>query len=190
MNVTRRGAFIAGAAALAGLLPPSRGLFAAAAQETSPARLLTQAYNASGQQLFKQLASAPGNIVFSPYSIGTAMAMALAGARGETERQMTRCCSSGCRATQIDTANAQVLATLNGYDRSAVPPTCPQGLRFTDRRARGQHRERRLHVPGAARRQQVRRRAYLRAVRAAFGRRCADADKRQRRSSRSNTSRC
>ena len=32
----------------------------------------------------------PGNIVLSPYSIGSAMAMALAGARGDTEREMAK----------------------------------------------------------------------------------------------------
>ena len=33
----------------------------------------------AAQALFKQFSAAPGNIVFSPYSIGTAMAMALVG---------------------------------------------------------------------------------------------------------------
>src|SRR5215475_532489 len=51
-------------------------------------RALTDAYNASGQDLFRSFAAKPGNIVFSPYSIGTAMAMVCAGARGETEQQM------------------------------------------------------------------------------------------------------
>src|SRR5262249_25857547 len=37
--------------------------------------LLARAYNAAGQQLFGQLAASPGNIVFSPYSVGTAMSM-------------------------------------------------------------------------------------------------------------------
>src|SRR4029453_4575561 len=49
---------------------------------------LTRAYNASGQVLFRHFATGAGNIVFSPYSIGTAMAMALAGTRGDTEREM------------------------------------------------------------------------------------------------------
>jgi hypothetical protein len=34
--------------------------------------LLARGYNATGQQLFGQFATAPGNIVLSPYSIGTA----------------------------------------------------------------------------------------------------------------------
>ena len=48
---------------------------------------LTEAYNASGRQLFGEFAKKPGNIVFSPYSIGTVMAMALSGARGATEQE-------------------------------------------------------------------------------------------------------
>ena len=38
--------------------------------------------------LLKALADTPGNLVFSPYSISQAMAMAYAGARGDTEAQM------------------------------------------------------------------------------------------------------
>ena len=34
---------------------------------------LTRAYNASGQMLFRQFSAGTGNLVFSPYSIGTAM---------------------------------------------------------------------------------------------------------------------
>jgi hypothetical protein len=41
-------------------------------------RALTKAYNASGQALFQELARTPGNLVVSPYAIGTAMAMARA----------------------------------------------------------------------------------------------------------------
>src|SRR5512141_2988653 len=78
---------------VSGLLGP---LTSAAAQDgvndggNGNANALTAAYNASGQDLFKRFAATPGNIVFSPYSIGTAMAMALAGARGDTEREMIR----------------------------------------------------------------------------------------------------
>ena len=54
----------------------------------SDTRALTAAYNASGHELFRRFAAAPGNVVFSPYSIGTAMAMALSGARGDTEQEM------------------------------------------------------------------------------------------------------
>jgi serine protease inhibitor len=55
---------------------------AAVAEDQSDVRTLTRAYNASGQMLFHQFSAGNGNIVFSPYSIGTAMAMVLAGTRG------------------------------------------------------------------------------------------------------------
>src|ERR1041385_1229755 len=41
-------------------------------------------------ELYGQLKSSPGNLFFSPYSISTALAMAYAGARGDTEKQMSR----------------------------------------------------------------------------------------------------
>ena len=128
-----RARFIAGctgAAALALLLPGG-----VAAQDTVQARLLTEAYNASGEGLFKQFP--PGNVVFSPYSIGTAMAMALAGARGETEREMIAALRQRLSRPEIAAANAAVLSTLNGYDKSAVPPTCPAGMGVNDRRCEG-----------------------------------------------------
>jgi serpin B len=90
MPVARRRAVpIAAAATLTTVLAAAtpQGV---AAQERNRADIqaLTRAYNASGQMLFRDFAASPGNIVFSPYSIGSAMAMALAGTRGETEREM------------------------------------------------------------------------------------------------------
>jgi serpin B len=89
--------------------------------------LLARAYNATGQQLFGQLAAMPGNIVFSPYSIGTAMSMVLSGARGDTASEMMRALSMRMSAEAVDIANAEVLSILNGYDRSAAPSVCPPG---------------------------------------------------------------
>jgi serpin B len=98
------------------------------AEEQSGVRALTRAYNASGQVLFRQFSTGNGNIVFSPYSIGTAMAMVLAGTRGETEREMAAALQHRLVGTAINDANAAALATLKGYDRSKVPPTCPQAM--------------------------------------------------------------
>ena len=56
---------------------------------------LVKAYNQSGLELFKIFAGQPGNIVFSPYSIGTAMAMVLSGARGETQADMLKALRHG-----------------------------------------------------------------------------------------------
>ena len=94
-------------------------------------RDLTKAYNASGQALFQELARTPGNIVISPYSIGAAMAMARAGARGETERQMTQVLKHSLPLAETDSANAALLALLNGYDRTSEPGYCPQGAKWT-----------------------------------------------------------
>jgi serpin B len=102
---------------------------------------LTQAYNASGEALFRSMAARPGNIVFSPLSIGTAMAMALAGARGETEREMTQVLRHSLPPADVHDASAGVLATLKGYDKSAVSPLCPPGMTL--------ERERCVAKPGA-----------------------------------------
>ena len=103
----------------------------ARAAEPEPVQALTAAYNASGHDLFAAFAAAPGNIVFSPYSIGTAMAMVLAGARGETEHEMAAVLRHRLEPAAIDAANARVLAVLNGYDTSGVPVACPSpAMRF------------------------------------------------------------
>jgi serine protease inhibitor len=105
------------AAVLAAAASPSPS----AAQDAGRIKQLTQAYSASGQQLFGRFAAASGNIVFSPYSVGTAMAMALAGARGNTETEMAKVLQLHLSRADIDTANGDVLKVLNGYDKSAPP---------------------------------------------------------------------
>ena len=97
---------------------------------------LTRAYNASGQALFKEFAAGPGNIVFSPYSIGTAMAMALAGARGETEREMIAVLQHSLASGLVDDANARAIAVLNGYDRGDKP-SCPATMQLAGERCEG-----------------------------------------------------
>jgi serpin B len=98
---------------------------------------LTRAYNASAQALFKDFAAGPGNIVFSPYSIGTAMAMALAGARGETEREMIATLQHSLARGPINDANARAIAVLNGYDKSETPPSCPTTMQLAGERCEG-----------------------------------------------------
>ena len=88
-------------------------------------RALAAAYDASGHDLFVRFGAAPGNIVFSPYSIGTAMAMALSGARGDTATEMAKVLRQTQPPTAIDAANKSLLALLNGYDKSALPVVCP-----------------------------------------------------------------
>jgi serpin B len=107
--------------ALALLLPPP-----ASAQNDDQA--LTGAYNASGAALFRQLSGGAGNIVLSPLSIGTAMAMALSGARGETDREMAGVLQQRLERPAMEAANAALRAGLAVYDKSAVAPRCPQGM--------------------------------------------------------------
>ncbi len=121
MNLSRRGA-------VAGLLATAVMPYGVPAQDQL--RALTRAYNASGQDLSKSFSAAPGNIVFSPYSIGTAMAMVLAGARGETEQQMAGVLRHALARDAVADANAKVLAILNGYDKSKASPICPEGMQL------------------------------------------------------------
>jgi serpin B len=91
------------------------------------ARPLAEAYNMSGQELFRTFAGQPGNIVFSPYSIGTAMAMALSGARGDTQTEMHRVLRHGLPTAEIDAANARALEVLAAYNAKAEA-ICPNGF--------------------------------------------------------------
>jgi leukocyte elastase inhibitor len=103
----------------------SAGAAAQRATDKTPVRLraLAHAYNASGQDLFARFVSAPGNVVYSPYSIGTAMAMALSGARAGTETEMARVLRHTLVRPEIDAANRELIGILNAYQKaSATPP--------------------------------------------------------------------
>ena len=52
-------------------------------------KALVQGNNTFALDLYRELSNGQGNLFFSPFSISQALAMTLAGARGETERQMT-----------------------------------------------------------------------------------------------------
>jgi serpin B len=123
------------AGAIAAVVVSATGPAAAQLRIATEARvtLLARAYNATGQQLFGQFAAAPGNFVFSPYSIGTAMSMALSGARGDTASEMMRVLSMRMAADAVDTANGEVLSVLNDYDHSSAPPACPPGATVNGR---------------------------------------------------------
>jgi serpin B len=94
----------------------------AAAAEDGSGPLIT-AYNSCGQQLFRAFAEKPGNIVLSPYSIGTGMAMALVGARGENEAEMAKVLGLQLPREEVNAANAAALASLD-----SVPSTSFQLL--------------------------------------------------------------
>jgi serpin B len=102
-----------------------------ASPETGDWAPLIGGYNRTGQRLFQALAKDPGNIVFSPYSIGTAMAMALAGAHGETEAEMARALGLGIPVSEIDTANAALLASLNDAAMESIQLRAADGVMLT-----------------------------------------------------------
>jgi serpin B len=104
-------------------------LAAAPAAAQGDIRALTQAYNKSGQELFRTLAAEPGNAVLSPLSIGTAMAMVLAGARGDTEAEMRQVLRHTLSGKTIDEANAQALAAL----LATGGLSCPDGFKLSGR---------------------------------------------------------
>ena len=49
-----------------------------------------ESYNRTGFNLFLTCKSKPGNVLLSPYSIGTAMSMTYAGALGSTRTEMAK----------------------------------------------------------------------------------------------------
>ena len=134
--------FLSGCAFVAGIAAAAFSINSARAQliveDNARASALASAYNASGEQLFAKLAGSPGNIVLSPYSIGTAMAMALAGARGETASEMAKVLMHDMTSAEIDAANAEVLAILAGYDHSGDPWTCPAGATVKEHQCEAQ----------------------------------------------------
>jgi serpin B len=103
-------------AAVTGIAPT---LALAPTVEANSARLIA-AYNGLGQRLFKELANKPGNVVFSPYSIGAATAMALSGARGATEVEMAKVLGLDLSRDQVNAANAAVLSSLNGTSSASM----------------------------------------------------------------------
>ena len=60
----------------------------AAADETALVRALAKSNNTFGFELYARLAKADGNFLCSPYSVSSALAMTLAGARGKTAEEM------------------------------------------------------------------------------------------------------
>jgi serpin B len=73
---------------------------------------LVQGYNRSGLEVFETVAGGSGNLVLSPYSIGTAMAMTMPGARGETQAEMVRILKVGVSPAAIASVHQRVNARL------------------------------------------------------------------------------
>ena len=82
---------------------------------------LTKANTSTAIDLYRRLATTPGNVFFSPYSVETALSMAAAGARGETLSQMLAVLHNDLPTTTFhDATNGLNLALL--APRSAPSP--------------------------------------------------------------------
>jgi serpin B len=93
-------------ATLAGLHSPTQ------AASPTPEAVLVASYNATGERLFQDLAKDPGNIVMSPYSVGSALSMVLAGARGETAAAIAETLDLHLSDADLASANSSLIADL------------------------------------------------------------------------------
>lgn len=72
--------------------------------------------NETALQLYRKLAREDAkNIVISPYSIGTAMSMALTGARDGTEAEMKTVLNQALSREKMDAANQKLLEKMNRF---------------------------------------------------------------------------
>ncbi|WP_297298880.1 serpin family protein [uncultured Methylovirgula sp.] len=88
------------------------GATASATAPTAPEQTLVSGYNSTGQRLFQDLAKAPDNIVLSPYSVGSALSMVLAGARGDTAKAIGDALQLNLSPADLADANAALIADL------------------------------------------------------------------------------
>ncbi|MFI5010730.1 MAG: serpin family protein [Hyphomicrobiales bacterium] len=112
-----------GACLSASLLLVASAFLAPGKAADDASKALAAAFNGFGQHVFAALERKPGNIVFSPYSVGVAMAMTMSGARGETQREMLEAIRFTQSPAQIENANGPLAAGLeaNGRQLAAQP---------------------------------------------------------------------
>jgi serine protease inhibitor len=82
-----------------------------------PAASLVDANNGFGIDLYQTLSSRPGNMIFSPYSISASLAMAYAGARGQTAIEMARVLHFGSLQFDVHSAFGQLNERINAAER-------------------------------------------------------------------------
>jgi serpin B len=81
------------------------------------ARVVVEGNNAFAFDLYAQLKKDAGNLIFSPFSISTALAMTYTGARGETEKQMREVLNFADDQTEVHSA---LKSTLNDVVQRAA----------------------------------------------------------------------
>lgn len=88
-------------------------LFPTKASEPEKVRVTSPNLNDFAFALYAQLRQQPGNIIFSPFSVRTALAMTLAGARGGTAAQMRRVLGAGSSEDALHEELAAIIRRLN-----------------------------------------------------------------------------
>lgn len=88
-------------------------------EERSDLQNLVEGNNQFACDMFARLCQKEGNVVFSPYSVSTALGMAYAGARGETATEMARVLHFNLGQERLHPAFARLAADLRkgGKDR-------------------------------------------------------------------------
>ncbi|MDB6108540.1 MAG: proteinase inhibitor serpin [Pedosphaera sp.] len=93
------------------------GIASAGAAETNAMKSLVAGNTAFALDLYGQLKATEGNLFFSPYSVSTCLAMAHAGARGETEKQMAQVLHFGMSPGEVDSAFGGLQKDLNAIQK-------------------------------------------------------------------------
>ncbi len=94
------------------LVLPGKGLCSV----NSEVRNLVKGNNEFSLDLYSRLKETKGNLFFSPYSISTVLAMAYAGARGNTRQEMARVLRFPLNAEKLDQTYQQLQAHLKNIE--------------------------------------------------------------------------
>lgn len=99
-------------------------LGSASVARSAPNRSVVAGDTAFALDLYSQLKDQPGNLFFSPYSISTCLAMTYAGARGETEQQMSQ-------VLHLEGSPGKVHAAFGELQRQLVGASNQKGIELS-----------------------------------------------------------
>jgi serpin B len=77
-------------------------------------KAVAQGNSAFALDLYGRLREKPGNLFFSPFSVSAALAMTMAGARGNTETEMAKVLHQGLARDRVHPALGALIRDLNG----------------------------------------------------------------------------
>jgi serpin B len=97
--------------------------------QASQIKVVAEANNSFAMDLYAGLRSQHGNLFFSPYSISSCLAMAYAGARGDTEKQMAAVLHLNLKQEQVHAGFGELQRRLNDAKRqSGIELSVANGL--------------------------------------------------------------